>query len=205
LAGHLGTTAVATPAVPTSLAAAQAQIAKHKKKHHKHKKHHHKPSSGSGSPSGPSVTVLGFGVNHLYVADDATVTSAADCSTAVQGNGYPIGPPQNIYFEAYVKGTDIPADAPTQIAFDYPEGEGLGDEEPTLGPAAPWSTTFGASTFGFGNPPGSQTNVFRFNLGSGDDQNGPAASDFDGTYTFTVSVVVGSQTLTSTATATVDC
>jgi hypothetical protein len=188
------TAALARPIAP-------AHIAKHKKKHKK--KHHKKPAKG------PSLTVVGFGLNHLFVADGTTLTDAADCSTMVQGNGYPYGPPQNIYIEAYVKATGIPPSTPTQIGEELP-----GDDEApiartadavTLGPAGPFSQAFGASTLGFGTPPGSQTSVFRFSLLSEDDQDGPAASDFNGDYTFEVSVSLNGKTLTSTATATVTC
>ena len=182
---------------------AQAHVAKHK--HHKHHKHHKSGTGTQSGPSGPSLTVVGFGVNRLFVADGATVSNPADCSTMVGGNGSPYGPPQNIYVVAYVKATNIPESSPTQIAFTFPGGEALDDEEPTLGPAAPFSTTFGTGTLGFGSPPGSQANLFRFNLASTDDPNGPSASDFDGTYTFEASVVANGKTIDEKATADVNC
>jgi hypothetical protein len=46
----------------------------------------------------------------------------------------------------------------------------------TLSPAVPFSQAFGASTLGFGTPPGSQTDIFRGALFSTDDMDGPSAS-----------------------------
>jgi hypothetical protein len=179
---------------------AHAHVAKKKK----HKKKKHKPSSGT-----PTMTVVGFGINHLYVADGTTVSNAADCSTMVQGNGYPYGPPQNIYLNAYIKATGVPGSSEVQIGEDYPGSDdtvrmAVADQD-TLSPPIPWSQAFDASTLGFGEPPGSQKDIFRAGLFSEDDQDGPSASDFDGDYSFEVSVVVGGKTLTSTANATVSC
>jgi len=197
--------AIVAPAAALAAPTARGQVAHAAKKHRtkKHKKKHHK-ATGS-----PSLTVLGFGMNHLYVANGTTVTNAADCSTMVQGNGYPSGPPQNIYVEAYLKATHIPASSPTQIGEDIPEDDDtvrLADaNEPPLSPAVPFSHAFDTSTLGFGIPPGSQKNVFRGGLFSEDDADGPSASDFDGTYTYEVSVEVDGKTLDSTATVTISC
>jgi hypothetical protein len=128
----------------------------------------------------------------------------------VQGNGYPDGPPQNIYLEAYIKATDIPGSSEVQVGEEYPGSDdtvrmasvALQD---TLSPPIPWSQAFDPSTLGFGTPPGSQKDIFRGGLFSEDDQDGPSASDFDGDYSYEVSVVVGGQTLTSTADVTVNC
>jgi hypothetical protein len=193
--------AIAVPsAATTAIAAPSAHIAKKKKKKH----HHHKPATTAG----PSVDVLGFGMNHEYVADGGTISSAADCSTMVQGNGSPYGPPQNIYIEVYVKAIDIPADTPTQIGESDPESDytrRLTAATTPLSPAVPFSQAFGADTLGFGTPPGSQKDIFRGGLFSDNDPNGPSASDFNGSYSYEVSVDVNGQTLDSTATATVSC
>jgi hypothetical protein len=188
---------------PAALAgpAPHAQIAKHKK-HKKHKKH-----STSGAPT---MTVLGFGMNHLYVANGATVSNAADCSTMVQGNGYPYGPPQNVYIEVYLKATNVPASTPTQIGEDDPADEegpriATAADTLTLEPAVPFSQAFDASTLGFGTPPGSQKDIFRGSLLSEDDPNGPSASDFNGVYSFEASADVNGKTLDSTATVTINC
>jgi hypothetical protein len=134
-----------------ALFALSAGVAQAKPKHkHKHKHHHHhKTTTANGG--GPSLEVLGFGVNHLFVADGADVSDPADCSTAVQGNGYPIGPPQNVYFNVFVKAVDVPASTPVQYAYGYPEGEGIGDEQPTLAPAVPFSALASTSLV-FGGP-----------------------------------------------------
>ncbi len=197
--------AIALPAgmLAASAQAGQAHVAKHHKKHHK-KKHH----AGSGTTGGPSLTVVGFGVNHLYVADGATISDAADCSTMVQGNGYLDGPPQNIYINAYVKATGIPTDAATQIGEDFPGADAtvrMSTRQLQLSPAVPWSQALSASTLGFGTPPGSQKDIFRGGLFGENDPNGPSASDFNGSYSFEVSVDVNGNTLDSTATATVNC
>jgi hypothetical protein len=175
-----------------ALASPSAHIAKHKHKHHKHK-----------GTAGPSLEVLGFGVNHLYVANGADITDAADCSTAVQGNGYPIGPPQDVYFNVYVKAVDVPASTPVQYAYAFPEGAAEGDEQPTLAAAVPFSTLASSSLL-FGNPPDTK-DVYRIALVSYDDPNGPSASDFDGQYMYEVSADINGKTVTSTATATVAC
>lgn len=192
--------------VPAGASAApRAHAAKHHKKHHK-KKHHH---GGTTTGGGPTMTVVGFGLNHLYAADGTTVSNAADCSTMVQGNGYPYGPPQNIYLEAYVKATGIPDSSPVQIGEEYPGSDdtvrmAVADQD-TLSPPIPWSQAFGTDSLGFGTPPGSQKDIFRGGLFSEDDPEGPSASDFNGDYSFEVSVDVNGKTLTSTATATVNC
>jgi hypothetical protein len=180
----------------------QAHVAKHKKK--KHRKKH--KSKGK-----PSMTVVGFGINHLYVANGKTVSDAVDCSTIVQGNGYPIGPPQDVYLNAYMKAENIPDDAPTEIGEDYPQEDDEAAAQPVardalgLSAPVPWSQVFDKSSLGFGTPPGSQADIYRGALFSYDDADGPSASDFDGTYTFEVSVEVNGTTLDSTATATINC
>jgi hypothetical protein len=203
LAATLLAAAIALAAPVASFAGARAHTAKHHKKHHKKKHHKGKPTTGGG----PSMTVVGFGMNHLYVANGTTVSSTADCSTMVDGNGYLDGPPQNIYIEVYIKASDIPASSPTQIGEDDPVSE---DEAPriasvTLDPAVPWSQAFSPSTLGFGTPPGSQADIFRGSIIGENDANGPSASDFNGTYTYEVSVDADGTTLDSTATVTIDC
>lgn len=196
--------ALAVPATLLSSAAAagvrdgaRAHVAKHHKK--KHKKH-----------VAVSMKVIGFGINHLYVPDGTTVSNAADCSTMVQGNGYPIGPPQDIYVEAYIKATGVPGTSEVQIGEDYPGEDDTvriasAADQLTLSSPIPWSQAFGASTVGFGTPPGSQKDIFRGALFSDDDADGPAASDFDGEYSFEASVDVDGKTLDSTATVTISC
>jgi hypothetical protein len=204
LAAALVTSVLAVSPAALAGPAPHAHIAKHKT-HKKHKKHK-KPSTTGG----PSMTVLGFGMNHLYVASGTTVSNAADCSTMVQGNGYPYGPPQNIYVEAYIKATNIPASTPTQIGEDDPEDEeapriATASDTLMLSPAIPFSQAFDPSTLGFGTPPGSQKDIFRGGLFSENDPNGPSASDFNGVYSFEVSVDVNGTTLDSTATVTISC
>jgi hypothetical protein len=188
----------ASAAKPTGSSLAVAKHTAHAAHKKKHKKKHKEASLTA------SVKVVGFGINHEFAADGATVSGSSACD-AIVDSSYPVGPPQNVYIEAYMKATDIPSDAATQESFEFPQGEETDDEEPTLSPAAPWSQLFSPSTLGFGIPSGSQKDIVRAGLISYDDQDGPSASDFDGTYDFTVSVVVGPHTLTSTGTATVKC
>lgn len=183
-------------AASMGLSAGAAQAKKHKHKHH----HHHKVTTGGGAPT---LKVLGFGVNWLYVPDGADITDAADCSTSVQGHGYPIGPAQNVYFNVFIKAVDVPASTPVETAWSFPAGEEDGDEQPTLGPATPFSTLASSSLL-FGYPPDTK-DVYRIGLLSYDDENGPAASDFDGQYMYEVSADLDGTTVTSTATATFDC
>ncbi len=203
-----GAVLVALIALPPAALAGPHRASAHAAKHHKrkHKKHKH-PTTTTGG--GPSMTVVGFGMNHLYVADGKTVSAPADCSTMVQGNGYPYGPPQNVYVEAYIKASGIPATAPTQIGESFPEAAAPDIHRTRmallLSSAIPWSQAFDASTLGFGTPPGSQADIFRGGLFSTNAPNGPSASDFDGTYSFEVSVMVAGKTLDSTATVTISC
>jgi hypothetical protein len=169
-----------------------------KKHHHHHKKHHQTVSAGK-----PSIEVLGFGVNWLFVANGADVTDTADCSTAVQGHGLLDGAPQNVYFSVYVKAVDIPATADVSEDFEFPEGESVDDEEPTLTPGGTFGNDFSTSLL-FGAPAKTK-DVYRFGLVSYDDENGPSASDFNGDYEFEFQVDVNGVTLDAKAQATVAC
>jgi hypothetical protein len=170
------------------------------RKHHKghHHAHHHHKVAGK-----PSLEVLGFGVNHLFVANGADVTDASDCSTAVQGNGYLDGPPQNVYFDALVKAVDIPATADVSIDYEFPEGEAVGDEEPTLSPGGTFGNDFSKNLI-FPTPP-NPTDAYRFEFVSYDDADGPSASDFNGAYSFEVQADINGETLDAKGQATVSC
>jgi hypothetical protein len=197
-----GTTSLAASTATATGHGAVAAKAKPKKKHKKRKK-------VAPKATGPALTVLGFGVNRLFLADGKTVTSGAECSEMVDGEGgSPIGPPQQVYLQVYVRASNIPGDAPVQIQDSLPEAdEQL--EVATLSPYGTWSKAFGPSRIGIGAPPGSQKNVFSTLIVSSSDEagqnEGPSAEDFDGTYSFTASVQVAGHTLTSTAKGTVEC
>jgi hypothetical protein len=168
----------------------------------------HQPKKGPAA--GPSLSVIGFGVNRLYAPNGATVSSARMCDEIV-GADSPVGPPQNVYLLVYVRANDIPADAPTRIAESFPgsDEEETVAQEPALSPPTAWSKVFAKGSFAFGGPEGSQSDLFHGLLvstsaeeGSGE---GPSAEEFNGTYSYTTSVEIGRQTLTSTAKVTVEC
>lgn len=195
--------AVAAPTSSTpSATAGHSAFAAGKKAKHK-KKHKKKEQMAAG----PSLSVIGFGVNRLYVPNGETVTSSSKCDEMVGGDT-PIGPPQNVYLMVYLRATDIPADAPTQIEDALPEGDGE-FEEPTLSPPSPWSHAFAKGSFAFGAPPESPKDLFHTLIVSSSAEEGtnegPSAEEFDGTYSYTTSVEVGQQKLTSTAKVTVNC
>jgi hypothetical protein len=158
-------------------------------------------------PVGPSLSVMGFGVNRLFVPKGTTVKSSSMCDEMV-GSDSPIGPPQQVYLTVYVRATDIPAHAPTQIKDSLPEGEEELDI-PELTPPAPFSRAFAKGSFLFGAPSGSQKDLFYTPIVSSSAEEGqyegPSAEEFDGAYSYTASVKVGPHTLTSTAKVTVDC
>jgi hypothetical protein len=175
----------------------------------KPKKHKKKKKAEPKKATGPSMSVLGFGVNRLFLANGKTVTSTAECSEMVDGEGgSPIGPPQQVYLQVYLRASNIPADAPVKVQDSLPAG----DEEldlSTLSPYGTWSKAFGPNKLDFGAPPGDQKDIFSTLIVSHEDEagqyEGPSAEEFDGTYSFTASVEASGHTLTSTATGTVDC
>jgi hypothetical protein len=158
-------------------------------------------------PAGPSLSVLGFGVNRLFVPRGSTVKASRMCDEIVDSDT-PIGPPQQVYLTVYLRAIALPKHAPTQIKDSLP----LGYEEldnPELTPPVPFSRLFSGTGFAFGAPGGSQKNLFHnlivsFNAEHGSYE-GPSAEEFDGTYSYTASAKVGPHTLTSTATVTVAC
>ncbi len=198
--------ALAAPSGSHRVASASKK-AKHKKKQKRPKK---KAKPKQEEKAGPSVSVIGLGVNRLYVPAGKTVKSDAQCAEMVasENPSVPIGPPQQVYLVAFMRATDIPASAPTRIADELPEGDSDLDE-PELSPPTPWSKAFASGSFVFGGPPGSTKNLFHALILSASaeegEYEGPSAEEFDGTYSWTVSVEAGGHTLTSTAKVTVDC
>jgi hypothetical protein len=192
------------PSFAASNASHAAVAAKAKSKKHKKKK-----KIEPKKATGPSMSVLGFGVNRLFLANGKTVTSTAECSEMVAGeDGSPIGPPQQVYLQVYLRASNIPDDAPVKVQDSLPAG----DEEldiTTLSPYGTWSKAFGSNKLDFGAPPGDQKDIFSTLIVSHADEageyEGPSAEEFDGTYSFTASVEASGHTLTSTATGTVDC
>jgi hypothetical protein len=161
----------------------------------------HKPQKAAG----PSLKILGFGINRLFVPDGKTIsrlTSSTDCAQSVGAQG-DIGPPQNIYFEAYVQASAIPGDSPLRFMDAIPFGDGMFDT-PTLTSPVRFSRALAKGALPFGGPPRTK-DVYRLNFVSTNDPSGPSASDFDGTYSLTVKVKVGPHMLSSTAKVTFAC
>lgn len=157
--------------------------------------------------AGPSLSVIGFGVNRLFVARGTTVKSSAMCDAMVGADG-PIGPPQQVYLSVYLHATDIPADAPTEIKDSLPGGSEELDI-PNFEAPTPFSKIFDKGSFSFGAPSGNQDDLFHTFIVSYSAEEGtyegPSAEEFDGTYSYTASVAVGPHTLASTANVTVEC
>jgi hypothetical protein len=201
--------ALAAAAAPASASAASVSSAKAKSGSSKHStKHSTKHKKTKKVAVGPSLSVIGFGIDRLYVANGAKVTSAAKCSEMVDGNGGPVGPPQQVDYDVLSRATAIPADAPTRIAgtFSGPLEE-LSD--PTLSQPADWSVVAAKGPGLFAAPPGSRADLFNTlltgNLAQFGENEGPSAEEFDGDYSYTISVEVGGHTLTSTASVKVEC
>lgn len=183
-----------------SAASAGAPKAVAAKKHKKHKK---------PTPSGPSFSVLGFGVNRLFVSAGKTVSSTAQCSEMVDAPpGGVIGPPQTEYLTVYVRAANISADAPT--TYEDSLAQGAAElSQPTPTSPAPLTTVFAKGGFIFGGPPGVQTDIYHAVLTSGSGEfgeyEGPSPEEFDGTYSMTATVEVAGHKLSSTASVDVNC
>jgi hypothetical protein len=164
-------------------------------------------ASSHAKAAGPSLSVIGWGVNRLFVPKGTTVKSSNMCEEMVASDDGPIGPPQQVYMTVYARATGIPNHAPTQIKDTLPEGAQGGDI-PELTPPVPFSRVFTKGT-SFGAPDESTKDIFygailSFSAEEGEYE-GPSAEEFDGTYSYTASVKVGPHTLTSTAKVTVEC
>jgi hypothetical protein len=164
-------------------------------------------ASSHQKAAGPSLSVIGWGVNRLFVPKGTTVKSSSMCDEMV-GSDSPIGPPQQIYLTVYARAIDIPSHAPTQIKDSLPEGDEMSDI-PELTPPVPFSRVFSKGG-SIGAPTDeSQKDLFYGAILSSSAEEGefegPSAEEFDGTYSYTASVKVGPHTLTSTAKVTVDC
>jgi hypothetical protein len=200
----LAAAACAAGLAAASAASAASPTAVGAKKHRKHKKKHRKTT-----PGGPSFSVLGFGVNRLFVAAGKTVSSTAQCSEMVDAPpGGVIGPPQTEYLTVYVHAADIPASAPTSYQDSLAQGASM-FSEPTPTPPEPLTSVFAKGGFLFGSPSGSQTDLYHQLITSAGGEfgayEGPSPEEFDGTYSMTATVETGGHKLTSTATVNVNC
>jgi hypothetical protein len=186
--------------------AKKSKAGKKKGKAHSKRKPSKKPKEEK-LPAGPSMSVIGFGVNRLWVPEGGTVKSNAQCSEMVVGNGGPIGPPQNVFITVYVQAGHIPSDAPTkfedELTSDY-EGN-----QPELSEPVAWDKLFTAGPGFAGAPTEKKLGLFHFTavsylseFGPGE---GPSAEEFDGKYSFTAQVEAGGGPITSTATVDIEC
>ncbi len=198
--------AVATcaTALATSAASASSSTAVPAKAYEKHKHKHKKPK-----PSGPSFSVLGFGVNRLFVPAGKTVSSTKQCSEMVDAPpGGVIGPAQTEYLTVYVRAANISADAPTSYEDSLAQGAAE-ISQPTPTSPEPLKKVFSKGGFLFGSPPGSPTDLYHSVLRSANaefgEYEGPSPEEFDGTYSMTATVEVGGHKLSSTATVNVNC
>ncbi len=193
------TAAICATGLASSAASAAGATAVAAKKHKKHKK---------PTPSGPSFSVLGFGVNRLFVPAGRTVSSTNQCSEMVDAPpGGVIGPAQTVYLSVYVRAANISADAPTSFKDSLGQAAELSQSTPTS--PAPLTTVFAKGGFLFGSPPGSQTDLYHAVLTSANaefgEYEGPSPEEFDGTYSMTATVEVGGHKLSSTASVDVNC
>jgi hypothetical protein len=163
----------------------------------------HPPKKVAGS----SFSVIGWGINRVFVPKNTTVKSDSMCEEMVGSEDGPIGPPQQIYLTVYVEARGVPAHSSTRIKDSLPEG----DAEfaiPDFTEPVPFSRVLTKGT-SIGAPEESQKDLYYGAIFSTDaeegEYEGPSAEEFDGTYSYTASVKVGPQTFTSTAKVTVDC
>jgi hypothetical protein len=163
--------------------------------------------AAGGKKPAPSLNVIGFGINRLFVAKGTAVKSSSMCSEIVGGEGQPIGPPQQVYLTVFARAVSIPKKTPIQIKDSLPYGY---DEvaSPTLSDPFPFSRGFASGSFPIGSPPNTKNLFYEpivsFSSEAGQYE-GPSAEEFDGEYSFTVAAKVGGHTLRSTATVKVEC
>jgi hypothetical protein len=164
------------------------------------------PSAGLAAPAakaGPSLNVIGFGINQKFVPKGTTVKSERMCADIVGADSL-VGPPQQIYLTVFLKANAIPPKAATQIKDEFPDG-GLDATSPTFTDPGPFSKAFAAGAFAVGSPEGSTKGLYYEPLISANSETGPSAEEFNGEYAFTAKVKFGGKTLQSTAKVTVDC
>jgi hypothetical protein len=158
-------------------------------------------AAAAGKGPAPSVNVLGFGINWLFVPKGTTVKSEAMCDEIV-GADTPVGPPQQVYLTVFVRANGVPKKAPTQIKSALPYEGGAGS---AFGEAVPFSQAFGSGSFAVGSPPVSAKGLFYEPLVSFNSENGPSAEEFNGEYSFALQTKVGGRTLKSKGTVKVAC
>lgn len=158
-------------------------------------------------PAGPSMSVIGFGIDRLWVPSGKTVKSNAECSEMVDGNGGPVGPPQNVFITIYLQAGHIPSNAPTKFKDELTEDyEG---NLPEFSDPIEWDKLFTSGPGFAGAPTEQKVGLFHFTavsyLSEFGPYEGPSAEELDGKYTFTAQVEAGGGPIASTATVDVEC
>jgi hypothetical protein len=161
-----------------------------------HKAHHKKKRVKA---SGPSLALVGFGLNQQFIKPSAKVSSSATCE-AIIGSGEP---GENIRFTILLRATAIPASAPTTMQQMIPWDGGIFNEGPGSTTPVPWSRVFGAGTQ-LVNYSGSRKQIFQTGTSTSFTE-GVSGSDIDGTYSFSITVPVGPHMLNAQGSILVAC
>ncbi len=164
-------------------------------------------AAGKGHKPAPSFTVLGFGINQLFVVKGTTVKSASMCDAIVGADG-PIGPPQQVYLTVFVKANGIPKAAPVQFKDTLPYGFDA-VASPDFSQLVAFSKIYGKGSFGVGSPPVTPEGLYYEPIVSfaseAGQYEGPSSDEFDGEYIYTAKVKVKGRTIQSTAKVSIDC
>lgn len=187
LATVLAQSALAEPLTSTS---ARTAVAKHPHKAHKKKR---------VKASGPSLALVGFGLNQQFVKPSAKVSASATCA-AIIGSG---APGENVRFTILVQATAIPANAPATMQQMIPWDGGIFNQEPGTTKPLPWSGLFGPGVQ-FVNYLGSTKQIFHTGTSTSFTE-GVSGSDIDGTYSFSITVPVGPHMLSAQGSIVVAC
>lgn len=166
-----------------------------------HKTHHKKKKKKKTrvKASGPSLALVGFGLNQQFIKPSAKVSTNASCE-AIIGSG---APGENVRFTILLRATAIPASAPTTMQQTIPWEGGIFSQGPGTTTPVPWSGLFGPGTQ-FVNYSGSTKQIFQTGT-STSFLEGVTGSDIDGTYSFSISVPVGPNVLSAQGSIIVAC
>jgi hypothetical protein len=163
---------------------------------HPHKAHHKKKRVKA---SGPSLALVGFGLNQEFIEPSAKVSASATCE-AIIGSG---APGENVRFTILLRATAIPGNAPTTIQQMIPWDGGIFNEGPGTTKPVPWSGVFGPGTQ-LVNYSGSRKQIFQTGTSTSFPE-GVGGSDIDGTYSFSITVQVGPHMLSAQGSIIVAC
>lgn len=164
---------------------------------HPHKPHHKQKKRVKAS--GPSLTLVGFGLNQQFIKPSAKVSDRATCA-AIIGSG---APGENVRFTILLRATAIPSNAPTTMQQMIPWDGGVFNEGPGTTKPVPWSGVFGPGTQSV-NYSGSTKQIFQTGTSTSFTE-GVSGSDIDGTYSFSISVPVGPHMLSAQGSILIAC